>query len=63
MDADLNRVKDLKSADDYVAKNIVIEERYASGRAEKIPGLAAELVALDLDVIVSHGGTLEAKRP
>ena len=37
-------------------KNIVIEERYAKGRREKIPGLVAELVRLKVDVIVTHGG-------
>ena len=37
-------------------KNIVIVERYGKGRREKVPGLAAELVRLRLDVIVTHGG-------
>ena len=38
-------------------QNIVIEYRYAEGRAERLPDLAAELVSLKVDVIVS-GGTL-----
>jgi len=38
-------------------KNILIQERYASGRREKLPELAAELVRLKPDVIVTHGGS------
>jgi len=38
-------------------QNIVIEYRYAEGKAERLPELAAELVGLKVDVIVS-GGTL-----
>src|SRR5262245_30226052 len=34
-------------------KNIVIEYRYAEGRLERLPALAAELVHLKVDVIVS----------
>jgi putative ABC transport system substrate-binding protein len=37
-------------------ENIVIEERYGKGRFDRMPELAAELVALDVDVIVTHGG-------
>jgi ABC-type uncharacterized transport system substrate-binding protein len=36
-------------------KNIVIEWRFAEGKADRIPGLAAELVALKVDVIVTTG--------
>ncbi len=38
--------------------NIVIRERYAKGRREKLPMLAAELVGLKLDVIVTHGDSI-----
>jgi putative ABC transport system substrate-binding protein len=38
-------------------KNIVIEWRYAEGKADRLPGLAAELVRLKVDVIVTAGGT------
>ena len=38
-------------------KNIVIEERYAKGRRDRLPKLAAELVRLKPDVIVTHGGS------
>ena len=41
---------------------VVVVERYAAGRRERLPALAAELVGLDVDVIVTHGGTLEADR-
>jgi ABC-type uncharacterized transport system substrate-binding protein len=42
-------------------KNIAIEWRYADGKAERLPALAAELVRLKVDVIVSGGST--ATRP
>jgi putative tryptophan/tyrosine transport system substrate-binding protein len=34
-------------------KNIVIEYRYAEGKLERLPDLAAELVGLKVDVIVT----------
>jgi putative ABC transport system substrate-binding protein len=45
-------------------KNIVVERRYAENRLERLPGLAAELVHLNVDVIVAAGtlGPLAAKR-
>ena len=39
-------------------KNIVIEYRYAEGKSERVPALAAELVHLKVDVIVSGGSVL-----
>jgi len=39
-------------------KNIVIEERWAEGRADRLPALVAELVRLNVDVIVSAGPTV-----
>jgi putative tryptophan/tyrosine transport system substrate-binding protein len=36
-------------------KNIVIEYRYAEGKRDRLPALAAELVRLKVDVIVSGG--------
>ena len=36
-------------------RNIIIERRYAEGRAERLPDLAAELVRLKVDVIVAAG--------
>jgi putative tryptophan/tyrosine transport system substrate-binding protein len=42
-------------------KNIVIEPRYANGKSDHLPALAAELVGLKVDVIVSSGPT--ATRP
>jgi putative ABC transport system substrate-binding protein len=38
-------------------RNIVIESRDADGKPERLPVLAAELVALKVDVIVTGGGT------
>ena len=44
-------------------KNIVIEERYADGKEDRLPALAAELVQLKVDIIMVGGGnaTLAAK--
>ena len=44
-------------------KNIVIEYRYAGGKLERLPALAAEMVQLKVDVIVTAGpGSLAAKK-
>ena len=45
-------------------RNVVIEIRDADGKLERLPDLAAELVALKVDVIVVGGtsGALAAKR-
>ena len=45
-------------------KNIVIDYRWADGRFERLPELAAELVKLNVDVIVTHStpGALAAKQ-
>ncbi len=45
-------------------KNLVIEWRFADGKYERLPALAAELVHLNVDVIVTHGtpGVQAAKR-
>ena len=39
-------------------RNLVIEYRDAEGKLERFPALAAELVALKVDVILAEGGTL-----
>jgi len=39
-------------------KNIVIEYRYAEGKLDRLPALAAELVRLKVDVIVTAGPTI-----
>jgi putative ABC transport system substrate-binding protein len=41
-------------------KNILIEPRHADGKAERLPAFAAELVHLNVDVIVSSGPTATA---
>jgi putative ABC transport system substrate-binding protein len=38
-------------------RNVVIEHRDAGGKYERLPALAAEVVALKVDVIVTGGGT------
>src|SRR5262249_2316344 len=46
----------------YVAgKNIVIEYRFADGKLDRLPALAAELVRLKVDLIVTAGAS--ATRP
>jgi ABC-type uncharacterized transport system substrate-binding protein len=41
-------------------KNIRIEYRYAAGKLDRLPTLAAELVGLNLDLIVAAGGNATA---
>jgi putative ABC transport system substrate-binding protein len=36
-------------------RNIIVEWRYSEGRADRLPGLAAELVRLPADVLVAEG--------
>src|SRR2546427_7865286 len=45
-------------------QNLVIEDRYAEGKAERLPELVAELVSLKVDIIVAAGKPppLSAKR-
>jgi putative ABC transport system substrate-binding protein len=45
-------------------QNLVLDFRYAEGKIARLPGLAAELVALKPDVIVAHttNGALAAKQ-
>jgi putative tryptophan/tyrosine transport system substrate-binding protein len=45
-------------------KNIAIEYRWAEGRFDRLPVLAAELVKLNIEVLVTHStaGALAAKR-
>jgi len=46
------------------SKNIVIEFRWAEGGYDRLPRLAAELVGLNVDVLVTHGvpGSLAAQQ-
>ena len=45
-------------------RNILIEFRWAEGNYDRLPALAAELVRLNLDVLVTHGssGALAARK-
>lgn len=47
-----------------VGRNLVLEERYANGNPERVPGLIAEILALHIDVILTPGTpiTLAAQR-
>src|SRR3954465_6214263 len=42
-------------------QNIDLQYRYAEGRLERFPALAAELVALPVDAILVMGGTPEVR--
>lgn len=39
----------------FEGQNVVYEARFAEGKVDRLPGLAAELVALKIDVIVAQG--------
>jgi putative ABC transport system substrate-binding protein len=41
-------------------KNLLIESGWAEGNPERLPSLASELIALNVDVIVSTGGSVTA---
>jgi putative ABC transport system substrate-binding protein len=53
-DAFLQGLRDLGYVE---GRNLVIEYRDAEGKVERLPALAAELVALKVDVIVTEGGS------
>ena len=44
-------------------QNIAIEYRYAEGKRDRLPELAAELVRLKVDIIVVAGGAGRSGRP
>src|SRR5262245_14684727 len=39
----------------FEGKNILIDFRYGNGKGERLPALAAELITLKVDLIVTHG--------
>ena len=52
----------LKELGYFEGRNINIEYRWAEGRTERLPDLAADLVRLKVDVIVAAGTIREAKQ-
>ena len=44
-------------------QNIVIDYRSAEGRLDRLPDLAAELVQLKVDIIVTAGGRQQRRQP
>jgi putative ABC transport system substrate-binding protein len=53
-------VRGLRDLGRVEGRNVVIDYRSAEGKPERLPALAAELVALEVDVIFAGGGTLPA---
>ena len=53
-------LQELRDRGHVAGRNLQIEYRDAEGRPERFPALAAELVALTVDVIVTAGGTAAA---
>src|SRR4030095_6443134 len=46
-----------------VGRNIIVEDRFADGKVERLPALAADLVRLNVDVIVAgHTSAVRAAR-
>ena len=45
----------LRSLGYRVGENVVIEHRFADGQMERLPGLAADLVRLGVDIIIGFG--------
>ena len=39
-----------------IGQNLIFEERYAQGKAENVPALVGELLALQVNVLVTVGG-------
>src|SRR5262245_51362897 len=52
--------QELREAGYVEGENVKIDYRSAEGKPERLPALAAELVALKVDIIVAAGGTLSA---
>ena len=44
------------------ARTLDIEFRFSEGQEDRLPGLAAELIALNVDVIVSYATGVPAAR-
>ena len=52
----------LKERGHVEGQTFVLEVRWAEGRAERLPQLAAEFVALGVDIIVTHGSGVPAAK-
>src|ERR1700722_20233173 len=38
-----------------IGRNLILEERYADGKSDRIPALISELIALNVDVLITVG--------
>src|SRR6201997_3691640 len=38
-----------------IGRNLILEERYADGKSDRIPALISELLALNVDVLITVG--------
>ena len=54
--------KGLKEVGYVEGKNIVLEQRYANGDRRRLPALAAELIGLKVDIIISSGAGAKAAK-
>src|SRR5262249_18495902 len=50
----------LRSFGYHVGENVVIEYRFADGDLRRLPGFAAELIGLSVDIIMATGGNPSA---
>ncbi len=53
-------MQDLRTLGYVEGKNILMEYRYAEGQFERLPDLAADLVRLNVDVMVVAGTSTTA---
>ena len=53
-------IRELRALGYVEGQNLIIESRYAEGKLERLPALAAELVRLAPDVIVASAGAVTA---
>jgi putative tryptophan/tyrosine transport system substrate-binding protein len=53
-----NRREQRADLGDVVGRNLLLEERYANGNPERVPGLIAELLTLNVDILLTPGTSI-----